>query len=238
MLSCGGEALWESFSLPGSVGILITWGITLLIVKFGIQSVYRFNLIATPILLVSMIGISFASLLLPVGLFGSQNVPFFNMLTYTGYNLLSVLPFLDALPKETSLLKGSLGIGAGFFLIAVVGVLLKAVLNLHHNTLSDEAIPMLKIMSLLSSRLSYLYIIMLYGSILTTAVNCLHAVTKGKHTFLASGLLLGIGFFGFSTLLENLYSFFGYLGIGVIFLILLEKFIKPKSKKGFFKYDK
>ena len=238
MLACGGEALYESFSIPCPLGSLITWGITLLILTFGIHGVYRFNLIATPILIGTMIAISFASLLLPAGLFGSEVSPGFPMLTYTGYNLLSVLPFLSALPEETSVKNGRYGIVAGFLLVAFAGILLKSVLNLHNAILSDEAIPMLTIMGLLSPRLSYLYTVMLYGSILTTAVNCLYALTRGKHLLTVSAVLLGIGFLGFNTLLENLYTFFGYLGIGVIILTVWESIPKPSAKKGFLKYDK
>ncbi|MBO5409016.1 MAG: hypothetical protein J6A61_06445 [Clostridia bacterium] len=238
MLACGGEALRESFSLACPLGILVTWGITLFILPFGIQGVYRFNLIATPILIGAMIVIGFASLLLPVGLFGTTESPTVNMLTYTGYNLLSVLPFLSALPKATNIKTGRYGMIAGFSLVAFAGILLKAVLNLHNGILAEEAIPMLKIMGLLGPHLSYLYTVMLYGSILTTAVNCLYAVTKGTHSFTVSLILLGMGFLGFSTLLEKLYSFFGYLGIGVIVLIVWDSIKNSSAKKGFFKYDK
>ncbi len=238
MFACGGEALQESFSLPYGLGILVTWGITILIVSFGISGVYRFNLIATPILIGSMIAISFASLLLPVGLFQIKNSPCINMLTYTGYNLLSVLPFLTALPKDTDIKNGRLGIVFGFLCVAFAGILLKLVLNLHTEILTDSPIPMLKIMGLLSPRLSYLYTIMLYGSILTTAVNCLYALTKGTHLFVVSGLLVGIGFFGFTTLLEQLYSFFGYLGIGIIGFMIWKNIQKPNRKKGVSTYDK
>ena len=232
MLACGGETLWESTSLPQGWGILFTYLLTILIVKTGIKSVYRFNLFATPLLLCSIIGVSFGALLLQVGLFGKQNTPCTNMLSYTGYNLLSVFPFLSSVSKETPKKLGKYAIIIGFFLVALSGILLKSVLNLHSEIISHEAIPMLTIMGILSPYFSYLYTMMLYTAILTTAVNGLYAITKSRNLLSISAPLFGLSFLGFGPLMENLYSFFGYLGIGIIGIILIESIQKSTPTKG------
>lgn len=229
MLACGGEALLESFRIPAPLGNVITCIITLLIVSFGIESVYRFNLVATPVLLIMILLIGCVGLWYPAGLFQERTKPVFDMLTYTGYNLLSILPFLAAISDDTAKKDGIFGICTGFFLILVAGLLLKVLLNAYHTTVANEALPILKIIDMISPRLSYLYTVMLYLSVLTTAVNGLYAVTRGKHTLTVSIALLGFSFFGFTNLINSLYPLFGYVGIGIVLLILWESSFKKKS---------
>ncbi len=229
MLACGGEALMESFQIPTPFGNVITCIITLLIVSFGVESVYRFNLIATPMLLIVILLIGCVGLWHPAGLFWERTEPVFDMLTYTGYNLLSILPFLAAISEETPKRNGIFGIFAGFFLVLIAGLLLKTLLNVYPIAVADATLPIVKIIDMISPRLSYLYTVMLYLSILTTAVNGLYAITRGKHTFLVSVALLGFSFFGFSNLINSLYPLFGYVGIGLVALILWETCIKKQS---------
>lgn len=229
MLACGGEVLRESFSLSTFLGNSITWLITLFIVSFGVEGVYRFNLVATPILMAIMIFIGCTGLWKSAGLFGEYRKPLFDMLTYTGYNLLSMLPFLVAIQEEAPKKEGIRGIFLGYFLVAVVGLLLKALLNTYHSAVVTEALPLLKIIDMIQPKLSYLYMAMLYLSVLTTGVNGLYAITRGKHALFISLLLYLFSFFGFTTLINCLYPLFGYMGIGIVALILWDQLTSKTS---------
>ncbi len=230
MFACGGEALWEATGLPFPLGTVLTGAITVGTVFFGVSNVYRFNMIATPILLVCMTGISLAGLLSPAGLFGASSSQPVNLLLYSGYNLLSVLPVLGAIANTTEEKDGYAGILTGFSLVLLVGLLMKGVLIRFAPLTQNSAIPVLTIVSYLQSHLSFFYTVMLYIAVLTTAVNSLYAVTKGKNPVAAGLFLLGCSFFGFSALIESLYPFFGYLGIGVTFLIIFYGFRHMKQK--------
>lgn len=230
MFACGGEALWEVTGLPFPLGTVLTGALTVGTVFFGLQNVYRFNMIATPILLICMIGISLAGLLSPAGLFGVSSSGSVNILLYSGYNLLSVLPVLGALSDSTDEKDGCFGIVLGFSLVLTTGLLMKAVLIRFASLSQNSAIPVLTVVSHLHGNLSFLYTVMLYLSVLTTAVNSFYAITKGKKTIAAGLFLLGCSFFGFSTLIELLYPLFGYLGIGVTIAIIFKGFIKPNRK--------
>lgn len=226
MFACGGETLKESFRLPLAIGNTLTCLFTLLIVSRGIGSVYRFNLFATPVMMLCIIVISTTGLTLPVGLFPHTSKPVFNLLIYSGYNLLSVLPFLSAISEDTKKKVGMLGTTLGFILVLLCGLLLKLLLNFHHQAVFDAPIPMLKIVGMIHPMLSYLYTVMLLLSVLTTAVNALYAVTRGKHTVTVGLFLLTASFFGFTTLIEHLYPLFGYLGIGIICLIVWDGYFQ------------
>ena len=222
MFACGGETLSESFSIPSLLGNLATCIITLWIASKGITSIYRFNLIATPILFSVIVVLSLIGISVPAGSFATQQPPAFNMLVYTGYNLLSVLPFLAAIERNTNQKTGTKGILLGFSLILIAALLIKAFLNLHHDMIADSALPMMKLVGMIHPILTHLYTVMLYLSILTTAINSLYAVSRGKKTVAIGCVLFVLSLFGFTALLETLYPIFGCLGIGVVLLILWE----------------
>ncbi len=222
MFACGGEALSESFLFPAFFGNSLTCIITLWIVSKGITSIYRFNLIATPILFSVIVVLCLIGISVPVGSFSQAKTHSFNMLLYTGYNLLSVLPFLSAIEKDTDKKTGTKGILFGFFLILTAALFIKLLLNLHHDAVTDSSLPMMKLAGMIHPFLSYLYTVMLYLSVLTTAVNSLYAVSRGKETIKIGCILFVLSLFGFTALIETLYPIFGYLGIGIVILIIWE----------------
>lgn len=228
MLACGGEALRESVSLPFFWGTVITFAITIGIVSFGVSNVYLFNLIATPILLICMSAISLAGLFSPVGMFATSQSQSVNLLMYSGYNLLSVLPVLGALSSTLEKKDGYMGICMGFLFVITVGLLLKCLLLRFCHLTQNTAIPVLSIVSYLGNHFHIFYTVMLYLSILTTAVNSFYAVTQEKNTLLIGLSLLCCSFLGFSTLIETLYPFFGYLGLGVIVYVISTAFKNQK----------
>ena len=71
---------------------------------------------------------------------------------------------------------------------------------------------------------------MLYLSVLNTAVNSLYAVPKERNPIPLGMILLGCSFLGFTALIETLYPLFGYLGVGVTGMIILNALITKKRK--------
>lgn len=229
MLACGGEAISSIAPLSFIAGVLITYALTLFILRIGINGLYLFNSIATPILITGMLIFSLIGLTIPVGCFTKTFSPVGTALVYTGYNLLSVLPFLGAIAKDSDIKHGKQGIAGGFFLVALSGILLKCVLNRFHSIAYESSLPIVKIIEMVSPLLSGVYSILLYLAVLTTAVSCLYAVSGGKHLIRISIFLLICSFFGFSVLLEKLYTGFGYLGI-LIIPVVLWNYIKRKDE--------
>jgi uncharacterized membrane protein YkvI len=228
MLACGGQTIYENTNLDVRIGIFITYLIVIFIIKFGIEGVYKFNLFATPIIIFFLLLISFVGQINSA--FLDRTMPLVNSFSYAGYNILSVLPLLKAISMDTDYDDGFYGIIIGFIIIFIVSLALKLLLNSYFDFIMYDTIPILKIISLSGKHYSYIYSIVLYISILTTAVTCLFVVTKGKNILLLSLPLLAISFLGFSTLLEKLYTNFGYIGILIIIYLLTKGFIYAKRK--------
>ena len=239
MLACGGQTLYDSVNISYQTGIIITYIVTILIIKFGIEGVYKFNAIATPLIAISLIFISFVGLSTPVfNNFSAENFfsPYINAFLYAGYNILAVLPFISAISKETTKKDGFSGIAFGFLIVLLTSITIKLLLNNYFSLISRESIPILKIIGILNPYLSYIYSVVLYGAIVTTAVNLLFILTREKGTksiFLISLPLLLISFLGFTTLLEKIYTYFGYAGIVIILVIIGREanIIKHKIKR-------
>ena len=232
MLACGGQTIHEmgsSINLGLNSGIFITYIITIVVISFGIEGVYKFNTFATPIIILSLIFISFAGLSTPV--FNNFSSPYMNSALYSGYNILAVLPFISAISKETDERDGSYGIITGFFLVLITSIAVKLLLNNYFSLISSESLPLLKIVGILSPYFSYIYSVVLYISIATTAVNSLYALADRKNLktiFLISLPCLLLSFFGFVTLLEKIYTYFGYVGIAIIFIITIRRICHGK----------
>lgn len=228
MLACGGQTIYETTNLDVRLGIIITYLIIVFVIKFGIEGVYKFNVYATPIIIIFLLLISFIGQINTA--FLENTLPIINSFSYAGYNILSVLPFLKAISENTNYDDGFYGIVIGFVIILIVSLALKLLINSYFDLIMFDTIPILKIISLTSKHYSYIYSIVLYISILTTAISCLFVVTKGKNIFLISLPLLAISFLGFSTLLEKLYTNFGYIGIIIILYLLTKGIVYDKRK--------
>jgi uncharacterized membrane protein YkvI len=228
MLACGGQALYDTFSLDFRIGILITCALTILSAKFGIEGIYRLNLIATPLIIISLILISFAGLASPV--FLNYAGPVKNMLLYAGYNILSVLPLIAGVARNTGEKTGIRGIFTGFGFVLVLSLLLKILLNAYYGIAAATDIPILKIVSLLNPYFTYIYSAALYSAVLTTAASCLYSLSEKINIFAAALPLMLLSTLGFGPLIEKIYTYFGYAGTIIIFIILINS--KGKFENG------
>jgi len=220
MLACGGQAIYDSLNLSYNSGVIITFILTIIIIKFGIEGIYRFNLFAAPIIVISLIFISFAGLSAPV--FSNASTPVVNSFLYSGYNILAVLPIISVIAKDSGKKEGFWGIIIGFFIVLITSISIKLLLNGYYSLISEEGIPIFKIVSILNPYFSYIYSMVLYTAIMTTAASLLYVLTKGKSMkaiLMISIPLLIVSFLGFTTLLEKIYTYFGYIGIIIILLI-------------------
>ena len=242
MLACGGQTLYDTLNFDYRIGVFITFLVTIIVIRFGIEGVYKFNAFATPLITISLILISVMGISKPVfNIFSSPDmpyVPYLNAILYAGYNILAVLPFISAISKETDEKEGISGIISGFLVVLITSIAVKLMLNNYFLLIANESIPILKIIGIISQQISYIYSVVLYTSIVTTGVNLLYVLVKklnkGKLGFkgilLTSLPFLVISFLGFVSLLENIYTYFGYIGIVIIISIIGN--VKRIMKKG------
>jgi uncharacterized membrane protein YkvI len=235
MAAGAGAIFSEQFGLYHVLGSLILIVLTVLTVLTGISGVIAAISYVVPVLLLSVLGISVATLVAtPIDLTAinrwaepsSAPVPFWPLsaVNYVSYNLVvgvAVLAPLGRHVKDTGVLrKGALygGIGLGIGALAINLTLLANI-----PTITGYEIPMLYIAAGFSPLIQIIYSIVLLAEIFTTAVGSLYGFAGRiigqdnplfKWLVLGTGVLaFGAGQFGFTTLVRILYPAVGYAGL-------------------------
>ena len=235
-MAAGSGAIFnEQFGLSYFLGSLIMVGTTLLTVLLGIQGVITAISFVVPVMLLSVLGLSIATLIttpIDVNVINQwvrasrPPVPFWPLsaIIYVSYNLVLGVAILAPLGKLTTnpktLRKGALygGIGLGLGALAINIALLANV-----PAVSGYEIPMVYIAARFSPLIQVLYSIVLLAEIYTTAVGSLFGFVeritdedKPLFRWLAIGtgvVALAASQFGFSTLVRVLYPAVGYAGV-------------------------
>lgn len=245
MLSGAGAVFSEQLGLSKAIGLMVTIGLSILVMIVGIKGLFAVNTIVVPV----MIGFSFLLMFLSVKLpnFLEQIVfipyvedgwkavvaPF----SYTALNLglaQAVLVPVAAEIKDDETVKWG-GILGG---IALTLILLSSHLTLIMlPNVENYDIPMAVIMKSLASGLYWIFILVIYGEIFTSVIGNIFGLERQIRTYLAlpSLLIVGVIFIitliisliEYGTLLSYLYPIFGY--ICIIFIILL--WMKPLEKE-------
>lgn len=227
MLSCGGETIYEISGLPFYLGVMITYITSLFIIHFNLKGIYIFNIIASPLMIIFTIIISLQGLITPVFNIVS---PAFYSVAYSGYNLMSLIPFLSSLKKSEKDNKSFIaGTFLGILFVLICGIFIKLVTDRYLTALLNSEIPMLKIAFLNNNYIGYIYSFLTFSSILTTSISCLLPLKEKGNIYLITFPLLLVSFFGFSNLIKNIYGSFGNIGTIFIIYIIITAFTYKKE---------
>ena len=248
MLSGAGAVFQEQLGISKNIGILITIGLSILVMIVGIKGLFAVNSFVVPIMIVfsfilfslsiKLPGFMEQALFIPASEEGWKSVvaPF----TYTAFNLSlaqAVLVPVAAEIKDDQTVKwgGILG-----------GIALTLILLMGHFTLimlpglESYEIPMATIMKTLASGLYWIFIMVIYGEIFTSVIGNIFGLERQIKKYVKiPSVMIVIGIFivcylvsqfDYSTLLSYLYPLFG--NISLIFIVLLwMKPFKPNSGK-------
>lgn len=243
MAAGAGAIFKEQLGLPYLLGSLVMVAGTVLVVLVGIHGVINAISFVVPVLLVSVFGLTIATLLTrPIDLAainqwadaGRAPVPFWPLsaIIYVSYNLVlgvSVLAPLGRLVEDPKTVQrgavyGGLGLGVGALAI-------NATLLANVPAVADYEIPMVYIAALFSPVVQAGYSIVLLAEVFTTAVGSLYGFAErvtdqGKPAFrwlvIGSGVAaLAASQFGFSNLVRTLYPAAGYAGLLMLGGLLL-----------------
>ncbi|MBM7624320.1 hypothetical protein [Sporohalobacter salinus] len=246
MLSGSGEVFVHYFQLNKNIGILLTAIIIVLTIKSGIEGVMKLNIILVPgliLLIIVIFGLSIEnnfSLAVDKQQINSLTTEnwIFQAINYVVYNFFLALPVLTAIPtkiRKKKLLKRS-SLLAGIIL-TVLGLIINTLLVQNFNLIKGSQIPMLEILSYKSNKLYFLYSIILWLAMITTATSSFYGLIKRLNNkltmslnklliiFTIAGFLLAK--FHFAVLVSTIYPFLGNIG-GIIFLGFLTSYIRRK----------
>ena len=161
----------------------------------------------------------------------------FSSFIYVSYNTISLTPVLIGIKNFIKTKKDVLSVM--LFSSAILGTMAIFIwysLVKFDKTIVYNEIPMLDIATHFGGVLSHAYTIVLFAAMLTTAVSAgfgfltsaekLIKIPYKKLSACLCVLSVPLSQIGFASLIAHLYSFFGYIGIGVFLMGIIQYFLK------------
>lgn len=171
----------------------------------------------------------------------------FNIVTssisYAGYNLIGAGVIIVKLSKLIRTEKEALTLGIiSGFCIFIMMFLMWLVINIYYGKINLGEMPMLTLVRREHKIIAVVYEVLLFLSILSTAVSALVSVsemTRSKYSILM--LILGALSFGtvsFSNIINFAYRICGYLGVLLPFYIIIKKLKNMQNRENNRKKEK
>ncbi|MCL2397425.1 MAG: hypothetical protein FWC93_05095 [Defluviitaleaceae bacterium] len=235
----GSEALGLSFSFGVVVVAALAFGVLL----FDLRGMVEINTLVSPILVVGALFLGLYAVFTSAYPTFSLGVATTNWptsaLIYASYNMITAVAVLASMPKlvtDRSIAKWG-GIIGGLFL-GIIGVILSVALLANFELVQGMQLPMLALAANYGGAMEYFYMILLFLAVFTTAatagfslVHWLAARTGLPGLRLKIIITLGgivAAHAGFSNIVTHAYAFFGFLGLFIMFAIIVY-FIKGST---------
>ncbi|MCK8824545.1 YkvI family membrane protein [Fuchsiella alkaliacetigena] len=244
MLSGSGEIFSSYFQLSKSLGILLTFMIMALAVKFGIEGVMKLNLFLIPLLMIVIFFIFFVNVELNfISTSNTLNISelpklIFYSIIYASYNLFLALPVLIAIPsrvqQERLLRKGSILAGS---IIITLALIVNFLLMQNLNLIKESQVPILDALSHQQSAMYLVYSVILWLAMLTTGSSNLYGLivelkeklplSLNKLLVLFALITFCLARLPFADLVAIIYPSLGNIGL-IIIIFLFLKYLKEK----------
>lgn len=239
MITGTGTLFFEQFGVSSVFSSVMSLVLCYIVIKKRVTGLERFNLIATPIMLIGVIILSLMCLKLPKTTpLESDEVamPLLSGILYVSYNMVSAVAVLISASKiAQNERQAALGGMWGGVMVGIVLLLLSVVLA-HHWEVAAYQMPFFALVHNNFPHISVLCSVVLYLAMMTTAVSSgvslldnISAAKSGKYTFFLCVLAFFISFLPFSELVLSVYSTFGLMGIALIIGITVKILIKQEK---------
>lgn len=238
MVAGNGELFYNIFKTPRIAGSAVMLFACAVVFFFDLKGILTVNAVLAPIMAISLFVLGVYSFIFrDISVFSGgfyehlcKNY-FVSALVYASYNLLSAIVILSGLrPLITrrSVCFASSIIGGGALI--VIAAAMWAAIGIYYGKIELYDMPFLTIASRRGTLVKSLYSLVLCFSMLTTAISCGYGVlgwlsSRFKIKKLTAIVVLivasvPITFLGFSQIVKNIYSIFGYLGLVMIVCVL------------------
>lgn len=235
-------------SISGAVLMAV---ICFVVLNFDISGIVAVNIILVPLMIFGIILISiYYTVFKDIPTFaGESYITYLNNTTFTSgflpivssaicyasYNTLTAASVLVPLTQKQSLPDIRKSSIFGGFIISFLIIVIWYVQGLSFDIISDDELPMLTLAALCGKHCKYMYTSVLFMSICTTSISYGYGILshfskliKSKKdkllfTFVICISALPPALYGFSNLVSNMYSLFGYIGIIWILWIIIDQ---------------
>jgi uncharacterized membrane protein YkvI len=251
MIAGASNIISDRFGIQFQYAILLMSILCLISILTSIKGIVALSTVVTPLLITGMLAVGFYIIVSKdVSVFNiavhkeqlTRNW-FFSSLIYVSYNsLLSVVVMCSLLPYLKSRKVGTAGGILGGTVLCIIALVLNYAIFLFYPASISGELPILGIVKRYSLFLSGLYSIILFLAMFTSAITagyCLVDRVSSKiscHMRLTAifvcALAIPLSGVGFSRLISTVYPVFGYVGLFLVFAILLQG-IKPVVQRLF-----
>lgn len=232
MITGCGTLISEQSGISSIYGSLISAVLCFFVIRRDVSGLEKFNLLATPFMLAGVIVLCVISLKLPavsdVGM--GEGIPaLVSGLLYVSYNMVSAVAVIVSTAKIAETPKdAAIGGASGGVLVAIPLVLMSVVLGQHWEVAS-MALPFFSLIYVHFPKVSFICSVVLYLAMLTTATSSGVAAlagakdkNTGKWAYLLCIFALLVSFVPFGTLVQTVYTSFGFIGIVLVMGIFIK----------------
>ena len=248
MVSGSGAVAEELFGMK-TAGILFMAILCFVVFLNGVSGMVVVNAIMTPVIILGILIMGICTAMyayVPTFSKGIKLVTdnfFTSALVYVSYNTITLIgvlvPLKERVTSEKVVFFSALLSGVA---LCIMGMLLIFSMTVFENEISSAQVPMLYISSKAGAFSEYAYGVVLYMAMITTAVSSGFAfisfvrryfsIRKEIISFALCLVSVPLAYVGFADLVSKLYGFFGFLGLYILFLVLLDGIRIKKLKKA------
>lgn len=242
----GSGAVAEQMFGAQTLGVLFMASLCFFVFLKGTDGMVIVNAFMTPVIIVGIVLIGVLTFFTAEDVFA----PVFNVknnfltsgLLYLSYNTITLigvlLPLRDNVKNKKTAFCSALLSGGTLFLM---GAVLLCALFMFENELEGVSVPVLYIAEKINKVSGYVYALVLYMAMITTAVSSGYAflsflkkyvrINYMVLAFMLCAVSVPMAYVGFADLVDKLYTFFGFLGMFLLFSVFFDGFRRIKKKK-------
>jgi Uncharacterized membrane protein len=254
MIAGSARVLTEKLGIPQIYAIICMSLLCMFFILSSIKGIVTLSSVVTPVLVTGIIFVGIyiivsrdTSAFLTLDLFkGFTDNWLFSTLIYVSYNsIMSVMIMCSLLPYLKKSTTGRAGGILGGMILCFIALVLNTAISLSYPSSSGKELPILDILNSMSSFMGNAYAVVLWLAMLLSAVNagfCFNQRIQNKFhtnkvliTILMCIAAVPLSLLGFSNLIAGIYPVFGYIGLFMVFTILLSNLkisFKTKSIIG------
>jgi uncharacterized membrane protein YkvI len=243
MIAGSGSVLSDRLGIPFEFAVLIMGLMCMVFILSSIRGIVMLGTFVTPILIAGILLVGFyiiiyrdTSVFSSVdGIKGVMNSWFFSSLLYVSYNsLMSVVVMCSLLPYLKTQRTGRIGGVLGGALLCLIALVLNTAIFMFYPGPAESELPVLGILGRYGALAGNLYAVLLWLAMLVSAatsgfcfidrVGSKVRLDRRLLTILLCGAAVPLSTLGFSKLIASIYPVFGYLGLFLVLVILMQGF--------------
>jgi len=241
MISGAGSIISDAINIPYLYAVLAVALLCMFIFLTDIRGIIVLSSFITPVLVLGIIGVGFyiimsrdMSVFSTVTGFGTITHNWFvSSILYVSYNsICAVVVMCSLLPCLKSKKVAAAGGIMGGVMLCFMAVIINIVLHIFYPNIASQEMPVLSIVDRYNSLVGELYRILMLLAMLISAITsgygfieriCTKVKVSRKIIIpVICGFTIPLSSMGFSTLISTIYPIFGYVGMFMVFAILLQ----------------